>query len=71
MLPNRIACAIGGGFCRSVKPVVGALAEVTNCLGTFKFLFAQDFFAACASAFGITVPHFLQVRASSLSKKRL
>src|SRR6187549_813382 len=38
MLPNRMACAIGGGFCRSVKPVVGALAEVTNCLGTLRFL---------------------------------
>jgi hypothetical protein len=33
MLPKRIACAIGGGYCMSVKPVVGALADVTNCLG--------------------------------------
>jgi hypothetical protein len=66
-----MACAIGGGFCRSVKPVVGALAEVTNCFGTSKLPFVQAFFAVCAIAFGITVPHFLQVRASSLSKKRL
>src|ERR1700685_3384237 len=36
MLPKRIACAIGGGFCRSVKPVVGADADVTMGLGTLK-----------------------------------
>jgi hypothetical protein len=35
-----MACAIGGGFCRSVKPVVGAEADVTYVLGnssSFRF----------------------------------
>jgi hypothetical protein len=69
MFPNRIAWAIGGDFCRSVKPVVGALLDVTNVFGIA--ISSQDAFGVCANALGMIVPHFLQVRASSFSKNRL